>query len=152
MGLGSKILSQKKQRGQSLVELGLTMMVILWLLSGAVDFGLGFFAYVAIRDAAQEGALFGSINPPLNTTARDAIIARVRQSSTTPVDLTDTSAGAGGVDVTVTAPASICAGNHLTVTVAYRYPVSTALVTTVTGPLITIRAASTSVILQPVCP
>ncbi len=69
MGLRSKFLSQKKQRGQSLVELGLTMMVMLWLLSGAVDFGLGFFAYVAIRDAAQEGALFGSINPPLDATS-----------------------------------------------------------------------------------
>ena len=48
----------QRQRGQSLVELAISLMIILWLLAGAIDFGIGFFSYVAIRDAAQEGALY----------------------------------------------------------------------------------------------
>ena len=51
------------EKGQSLVELALTSLIILTLLAGAGDFGMAFFSYVAIRDAAQEGALYGSIYP-----------------------------------------------------------------------------------------
>lgn len=135
----------KKQRGQSLVELGLSLMVILWLLSGAVDFGIGFFSYVAIRDAAQEGALYGSINP----TSDIDIEAHVRSSSSAPVNLADTST----VHIVVTPPsAPICNGKPLKVEVTYDYPVLMALINTITGPIIHIRASSTSVILVPACP
>jgi Flp pilus assembly protein TadG len=138
----------KQPPGQSLVELGLSMMVILWLLSGAVDFGLGFFSYVAIRDAAQDGALYGSLYPPTSTGAREEIIARVRQSSTSPVNLTDTSR----VEVEVTTYGSICASHPLTVSVIYHYPVSMALVGAAFGSTINIQASSTSTILKPACP
>jgi len=50
------------KRGQSLVELSISLMVILMLLSGAVDFGMALFSYTTLRDAAQEGALYGSIS------------------------------------------------------------------------------------------
>lgn len=133
----------KKQPGQSLVELGLSLMIILWLLSGAVDFGIGFFSYVAIRDAAQEGALYGSINPTGN------IEARVRSSSSAPVNLADASI----VHIVVTPPAApVCAGKSLKVEITYDYPILMALMNTITGPTIHIRASSTSVILVPACP
>ena len=51
----------KSERGQSLVELSISLVVLLYLLSGAVEFGLAFFQFVQLRDAAQEGALFGSM-------------------------------------------------------------------------------------------
>ena len=54
---------KKSQRGQSLVELAISLMVILMLLMGAIDFGIALFAYVSMRDAAQEGAVYGSIEP-----------------------------------------------------------------------------------------
>ena len=129
-----------RQRAQSLVELGLGLMAILWLLSGAVDFGIGFYSYVAVRDAAQEGALYGSVYPTGN------IEARVRSSSATPVDLTNTS----NVHVTIP-PFTACAGNPLTVTVQYDYPIMMALTNLVTGPVIHIRSSATSVILVPAC-
>jgi Flp pilus assembly protein TadG len=50
-------------RGQSLVELAISLTVMLLLLAGAVTFGMALFSYVAIRDAAQEGALYGSMYP-----------------------------------------------------------------------------------------
>lgn len=125
------------QKGQSLVEMGISLMLVLFLLAGAVDFGMGFFSFVAIRDAAQEGALFGSICQ--NTTN---ITARVRTSSTRPVNL-------NLVTITITTPGGTSLGKPLTVTVVYNYPVSTPLITTFLGSsTIPIRAAATSTILE----
>ncbi len=133
--------NKKHDRGQSLVEFALTLMIMMWLLSGAVDFGLGFFSYVAIRDAAQEGALYASIDPTAD------IVARIQNSSNTPVNL----AGAN-VHISTTPPASLCAGNPFTVNIVYDYPVSMALISVITGPTIHIGASATSTILTPVCP
>src|SRR5512139_1857657 len=86
---------QKSERGQSLVELSISLLVLLYLLSGAVEFGLAFFQFVQLRDAAQEGALYGSMNP----TDASLIEARVRSASSSPINLADTSV----VTVTITA-------------------------------------------------
>ncbi len=131
-----------KQRGQSLVEMGLFLMILLWLLAGAVDFGIAFFSFVAMRDAAQEGAIYGCIYPPYNATAEAKIIARVRNSSTdaAPINLASTS-------VTVTAPGGTDAGDPLTVLVEYNYPISMPLMSLITGPTIPLKASATSVIL-----
>ena len=137
-----RILIRPRQRGQSLVELGLTLMILLWLLSGAVTFGIGFFSYVAIRDAAQEGALYGSIDPTGD------IEMRVRSSSSAPVNLADTTT----VHVTVTPPVSVCAGNPLTVLVTYDFPVTMPLIGTITGPTMLLQAVATSTLLLPYCP
>ncbi len=89
------------ERGQSLVELAISLTVMLLLLAGAVTFGMALFSYVAIRDAAQEGALFGSFNPYLdNSPANGAFDAgeqanvnglnicnRVKAASNSPVDM-----------------------------------------------------------------
>ncbi len=91
------------ERGQSLVELALSLTVMLLLLSGAVTFGMALFSYVAIRDAAGEGALFGSISPYVDGsngyTPADgqyqvgedlnwqAICNRVKAASNSPIDM-----------------------------------------------------------------
>ena len=75
------------ERGQSLVELAISLVVLLYLLSGVVEFGIAFFQFIQLRDAAQEGALFGSINP-LDT---NGITNRVRGASNRPIDLSNTS-------------------------------------------------------------
>ena len=61
-----KFLLPKSARGQSLVELAISLVVLLMLLSGAVEFGIIFFQFVQLRDAAQEGALYGSTHPYLD--------------------------------------------------------------------------------------
>ena len=129
-------------RGQSLVELALSLMIILWLLAGAINFGVGFFSMTAIRDAAEEGALYGSLDP---TPAK--IITRVQNSSDKPVDLSS-----AAVQVTVTLPGSACAGNALIVKVTYALPITTPMVGIITGPTIPLTASATSIILDPACP
>ena len=51
------------ERGQSLVELSLMMVILLVILSGVLDVGRAFFSYIAIQNAAGEGALYAAINP-----------------------------------------------------------------------------------------
>jgi len=53
----------KGEKGQSLVEMALSLVLILILLVGTVEMGMAFFQYIQLRDAAQEGALYGSIAP-----------------------------------------------------------------------------------------
>lgn len=86
----------RSERGQSLVEFAISLVVILFLLAGAVEFGLALFQYIQLRDAAQEGAVYGSICP------RDPakIETRVRDHSSSPVDLSVTS-GSEAVTVNV---------------------------------------------------
>jgi hypothetical protein len=85
------IIKHEQERGQSMIELALSFTVLLFLLMGVIDLGRAFFALSSMRDAAQEGAVFGSLSPVdkngyINSAA---IISRVRNSSNTPVDLND---------------------------------------------------------------
>lgn len=141
----------KSEHGQSLVELAISLTAILVLLAGAVDFSMAFFSYVALRDAAQEGALYGSMNP----TDTDGIENRVRAASSNPVDLTDT----GAVNVAVVVNGDDCEGfsggvpNSITVSVTYDYPISMPFVGAIVGAQqIPLTATVTDTILQPACP
>ncbi len=76
----NQIQAKKTEKGQSLLELGLSAVIILTLLAGAVDLGGLFFQYLAMRDAAQEGAAYISVYP----TACNQTIERVRQNLANP--------------------------------------------------------------------
>ena len=54
---------RSRTRGQSLVEFALVTPLLLLVFAAAADFGRVFYAYVAIENAAKEGALFGSRAP-----------------------------------------------------------------------------------------
>jgi len=137
--------SNQHERGQSLVELALSLTMIMLLLAGAVDFSMGYFSFSAMQDAAQEGALYGSVNPADEV----GIITRVRNASSNPVDLSDDSR----VDVVVTAPESACEGDALTVDVVYDYPISMPFIGGIVGSQhITLTARVTDTVLQPACP
>ena len=135
---------RKSERGQSLVELAVSITVILLLLAGAVDFSIAYFSFAAMQDAAQEGALYGSVNP----TDTAGIITRVRRASSNPVDLEDT----GLVDVKVTLIGDACEGNEVRVNVIYDYPISMPFIgAIIRSQTITLNASVTDTILQPPC-
>ena len=137
----------KTERGQSLVEMAFSLIILLTLLAGAVDFGIALFSYVSIRDAAQEGALYGAINPD-NTTE---IIARVRTSSSSPVDLSDTSKVTVAINYS---SANHCEGLGDTVEVVVSYPYQL-IMPILPGVLgiseISLSASVTDAILKPPC-
>lgn len=49
--------------GQSLVEFALTLPLLMLILLGVLDLGRLFFAYIAINNAAREGARYGAEFP-----------------------------------------------------------------------------------------
>lgn len=153
--------SIKGERGQSLVELGISLLILVYLLSGAAEFGVLFFQFVQLRDAAQEGALYGSTSP----TSFSNIEARARAASNSPVDLADTST----VDVYIYVDNTLiwkngvsqgtttfaCENHAIKVTVYYKHkifmPFMAALLGRSADPTIPLSASVTDTILTPVC-
>ena len=142
------------QRGQSLVELSISLIVILLLLSGAVDLGMALFSYTTLRDAAQEGALYGSMNP----TKTDLIRERVRAAggNSGPVNLSGFTDAQINVFVVGTgACQTTTAGgtpNAIRVTLTYDYPIIMPLLGRVLGSqTIHLTANVTDTILSPAC-
>jgi Flp pilus assembly protein TadG len=141
----------KNERGQSLVELSISLVLLLLLLSGAVEFGMAFFQFVQLRDAVQEGALYGSMDPANST----AIIARVRGSSNSPINLT-----ALTPDIKIILPdgsvstnaADACEGNGIKVELTYNHPIIMPFLPQILGGnTIPLKASVTDTILSPVC-
>jgi Flp pilus assembly protein TadG len=142
------------QRGQSLVEFAVFLVILLLLVAGIVDLGRVFFAYIALRDAAQEGAVYGSICP----TDTAAIINRVRSSSSAPVDLTDSAHVqvqcffvVGGSDIAC--GGSPTAGNGVKVRVTYNnFPVTMPFMGAILGTqTLTLHAEVQDTILRDEC-
>jgi Flp pilus assembly protein TadG len=165
-----------REEGQSLVELAMSLILLLTLLAGLVDFGRAFFTYVALRDAAQEGASFASV---INDDAvedsgevaaycqsiRDRVLITTSDlnggSSSGPVNLQALSdAGQISVETTINgtectslAASDICMGGAVTVRVTYdSFPVTTPLLGTILGTQnLTIDTAVSDSILTPAC-
>ena len=135
----------RKQKGQGLVEFAVVALVLLVLVVGLLDLGRALFTFVALRDAAQEGASYGSIYPGDSA----GIESRARDTSRRPVDLTNTSL----VNVNVQLLGAACAGNGIRVEVLYpEFQLTTPLLATILGrDTIPIRARVTDTILTPPC-
>jgi len=151
---------QKKQSGQSLVELAISLMIILMLLLGAVEISLALFQYVTIRDAAQEGAVYGSIKPEdeagiqfrAAAAASDvlnidptAVEVKINDKSVT--DAIASNEACEGIPSGGTAP------NSLTVTIIFDHHIAFPLVEPMIGTDTTrLTATVTNTILRPICP
>jgi len=144
------------ERGQSIVEFGVGMVVLIILLAGIVDVGRALFTYMAIREAAQEGALYGSTDPA----ATSLIIDRaenasdlIRDLASTPSDPSDPS-GPSAINVQVAILGDACTGNGIKVTVTYdQFPITTPFLGTVLGrQTVAISSSATDTILTPPCP
>ncbi|MBI2759278.1 MAG: pilus assembly protein [Chloroflexi bacterium] len=152
------------ERGQSLVELAISLPIILVLLLGTFDFGMAIFSYSMLRDAAQEGALYGSFNPAnkaeIERRSRNISPQANAQANeglfSSPVELRSTTL----VKVTIQTFGDPCQGvrtngaaNSIRVSVSYGYkllmPFGNNILASGTIPL---TATATNVILQPACP
>lgn len=151
-----------KERGQSLVEFAISLLFLLYLLSGAAEFGVLFFQYVQLRDAAQEGALYGSMNPYIDSNVNGKFDAgepvnqagienRARAASNSPVDLTDTGL------VTITASSAdgtnlFCEGHGIKVVVEFKHQIFMPFLPQILGNTeIPLSANVVDTILTPVC-
>ena len=82
------VLAHRNEKGQSFVELALSLIFLLTLLSVVIDLGWAFFTLIALRDAAQEAAAVGAVCPTLEADADSSPIrARLRDAATAPIDM-----------------------------------------------------------------
>ena len=138
-------LPPRKEQGQALVEFAAVLIILLIILAGVLDLGRAFFTFMSLRDAAQEGATYSSINPSDTT----GIVNRVRATSSKPVDLSDTTL----VQVQINPVGPQCAGNGVEVVVTYpNFEITTPLLGAILGSQdIVLRARVTDTILTPPC-
>lgn len=155
----SKNRPSKSERGQSLVELAVTLPVLILLLLGTVDFGMAIFSYSILRDAAQEGAFYGSFNPAnkaeIENRARNISPRKEDVVFSSPLNLRDESL----ITVTVKTTGAPCQGithgiaNTMNVSVSYKYPILMPFVGQLMGDnTILLTGKATNIILQPACP
>jgi Flp pilus assembly protein TadG len=118
------------QKGQSLVEVALAMPILLLILAGILDLGRAYYTFIALSDAAAEGAAYAAIHP----TDVTQIIERAADGSRGLVVLEPEMVS---VDFN-----ALNSGNPITVTVQYDYQVLTPIIMTfVPESKITMRAA-----------
>jgi Flp pilus assembly protein TadG len=75
---------KKKERGQSLVELGISLPFLLTLMAVVIELGWVLFLMISMRDSVQEGASFAALCQ--NT---KMIVSRMQDSATAPLDIKD---------------------------------------------------------------
>ena len=136
-------LEDDSQEGQSLIEFAISLVVLLIMLAGIVDSGRALFTYLALRESAEEGALYGSTDP----TNSSAIEARALNSS-------DMVRGfSTDVAVQVSISGAACTGHAITVTVTYAdFPITMPFLGAIIGSqTIPISATATNTVLRPGC-
>jgi hypothetical protein len=139
-------LHRNQEKGQSLTEFGLSVVILLILLAGTVDAGRAFFTFMALRDAVQEGALWGSYNPTEST----LIIDRVRRASNLVQAIADDPNATLNIDVNIIG--TPCTGNGIRVQATYEnFPLTMPFLGAVVGQEVPISASVTDTILVPPC-
>lgn len=138
-------------KGQSLVEFSLSLVLLLLLLSGAVEFGMAYFQFVQLRDAAQEGAIYGSF---CNCDISE-IESRIRGSSNSPLDLAspDVIVSVRVLDGAIEKPyVNRCEADALEVRVSYAHKLFMPFLPQMLGLThLPLNASVTNTILLPVC-
>jgi hypothetical protein len=120
-------------------------------LAGTIDLGRAFFTWLSMRDAAQEGASYGSLQPPINQGAEQAIIDRVldnlKQVVPDPVNVDHY------INVVITLNGPDCLGSTITVDVYYaHFPLAMPFLGMILGAQeIPIHATINDTILRPTC-
>jgi Flp pilus assembly protein TadG len=134
----------KNEKGQSLVEFGIFLVVILILLAGLVDAGRGLFTFMALREAAQEGALYGALHPSDTADIQQRVLKTSSLVESMAAELTVTPTVSGGA----------CTGGAITVSVTYsNFRITMPFLGAVLGrQTVPIRATVTDTILTPPCP
>lgn len=106
-------------RGQSLVEFSLILPILMILVFGILDFGLGLRSYISLSNAVREGARYASVGNPVgiesdcNGMTNDTVYGRICVA-TGGLDLTE-------LDPDVSFPQGVAPGNSVVVSADYTY-------------------------------
>ncbi len=140
------------EKGQSLIELAVSLTLLLLLLGGIVDVGRAIFTLFAMQDAAEEGIVFGTSFPTDCVGIHRRVEYNLGNRSfgggmTTVVEITNN----GGQFMTCeTIPiAQVYAGKMIRVSVTKTFNITMPFIGAFIGQEIPLHATSTGVILRP---
>jgi Flp pilus assembly protein TadG len=148
--------------GQSLVEFTVMVVFLLVLLMGVFDLGRAYFSYLALKDAAAEGAYYGSAFPQCASASglnsRNSVVTPACSGANNIPFRTIQSAPIGGLidwahaTIQVANPV-LAAGVPITVSVSYPYQLLTPIVGAIANSqYITLTARSSAIIVRvPYC-
>lgn len=143
-----KVQAKRSEKGQSMVELAVGIIVLLVLLAGIIDLGRLLFFYISLRDAAQEGAVYGQIHNESSQTAYCAAInQRISEYLNNPAGLAITVTMDNQACASASA-ANTCSGKEIKINVKSPFSFAMPLFG---GTTITLMAEITGTILRPPC-
>lgn len=127
----------RDERGQSVVEMAVVMVLLLLLLVGVADFGRAFHNYIVINNASREGARYASRFPHLEMGIREKTKQEAAGSGVTLMDSNITIDGLNGA-----------AGDPIRVTVTYEFStiMSSLVSSIISTENLTLRASTEMVI------
>lgn len=150
----------RRPRGQAVVEFVLVLPILLLLLAAAIDLGRFSYAYVAVQNAAKEGALYGARSPLCDDNTNPAcpdpnnVVWHVANEASNLKD------GSGNSLLTATVacrdsagalvqPINNCVdGNTYQVTVSYPFTLITPILSSIMGSGFTLRAESQATVIS----
>jgi Flp pilus assembly protein TadG len=139
------------ERGQSMVELAMGFMVLMILIAGIVDLSRLLVYSVSLRDAAEEGVHYGSLQPALpGTNDTSSIISHVRTTLDSTVNITVAYSRNGSAIL----PGAACTGSLIKVTVTQpSFQLETPFLGAILGgQTIPLSSSYNGVVLRPACP
>lgn len=140
------------EKGQSLVELALGLVILLILLSGIVDLGRAIFTKFAMQDAAEEGIIYGTSFPTDCNQIRQRVEFNLSHLAFSGgMTISATIRGNDGTFIACESIpfAQVYAGKELRVTVTKTFPVTMPFLGTFIGQTIPLRATANGIILRP---
>ena len=153
----------RSEAGQSLLEFSLMMIFLVVLLMGVLDLARAYFTYLALKDAAAEGAYFGSVFPQcvdedgydLDNNGVDDEGAACLEDHNIPYRVEHSLLRGGLIDwntssIKVTPPdRPIESGDVITVAVSTQYTLITPFVSAIVeGQVLTLTASSAATIIR----
>ncbi len=140
------------EKGQSLVELAISLILLLIILAGIVDLGRAIFTKFAMKDAAEEGVVYGTSFPTdcnqINQRVEFNLSNRALNGGMTIVTTIEGNDGTY-IDCSLIPYNQVYAGKKLKVTVTKTFTVTMPFLGTFIGQTIPLSVTATGIVLRP---
>jgi hypothetical protein len=142
----------RSEKGQSLLELAVSLVFLLTILAGIVDLGRAIFTKFALQDAAEEGIVFGTSFPTHCNQIHERIAYNL-SNEILPDDIAvvvtikrnnGSYAPCSGIPI-----AEVFAGKEMRIEVSQTFQITMPFLGAIIGQTIPLRATANGIILRP---
>jgi len=137
-----------QEKGQSLIEFTAIVMLMIIIVAGIVDLGRMFAVYINLRDAAEEGVIYGSITPIDCAGIEDRVMENVNDAAGVSVAISVASVDCSVAAATPHVYAKLGEEIRVVVTIE-EFPLAAPVISSFIGQTIRLRSTMTGTILRP---